>query len=98
MAQSPKGAATPKSAAAPAALPPSTPQLPFRDLLDRLDKCANALEGLLELVMPYTSEEAQRGYVSRESVHNALNPLVTNLRDAVDAGWILGKSFEGEQA
>jgi hypothetical protein len=93
-----KGAAAPTFAAAPAALSPSIQRLPVRDLLDRLDTCASALEGLLDLAMPYTCEEAQRGYVPRECVSNALAPLVENLRDAVDAGWILIKSPQGEQA
>jgi len=82
MAKSSPGAAAPQTFIA---------SLPVRNFLDQLDNCARSLEGLLDLVSPYTSEEAEHGYVSRDSVSWALTPLITNLRNAIDTGWPLIK-------
>jgi hypothetical protein len=87
-----------KAKSSPGAAAPTTfiaPQ-PVRDFLDRLDNCARSLEGLLELVTPYTLEEERKGYVPRNSVSWALTPLIESLRQAIDGGWAL--IIKGEQA
>ncbi len=82
-----KGAPAP-TAAASAALPPVLLSRELtRNNLEELDNCARILEGLLELITPYTSEEGSRATLHRESVAWALAPVTEALRAAVDQGW-----------
>lgn len=92
MAHSPKGAPAPTAAAL--AAQPDLRAL-WRDRLDCIDNWVRTLEGTVDLVTPYTTEEERRATVLRTSVAWALEPVARGLREAIDAGW---SEFQGEQA
>lgn len=66
--------------------PISTRKL-VRESLEEFENAVCALEGVLELVTPYTSEEGARATLRRESVSWALAPVTHALRAALDQAW-----------
>ena len=82
-----KGACAPTVAAPAAPSPLLLSHHLTRDALEELDNCARTLEGLLDIITPYTSQESARATLQRESVAWALGPATAALRAAVEQGW-----------
>lgn len=70
-----------------------TPRTSLRitDCLEELDNCVRTLEGLLDIVTPYTTDEGARAMLLRDSVAWALAPSVRALRAALNRGWDVQK-------
>lgn len=57
------------------------------ETFEALEQSILAVEGLLEIITPYTEQEGVRGTLRREDVAWALTPAVFALRQALDEGW-----------
>ncbi|RMX18982.1 hypothetical protein EBQ34_01100 [Vandammella animalimorsus] len=57
------------------------------ETFEALEQSILAVEGLLEIITPYTTDEGVRGTLRREDVAWALTPAVSALRQTLDEGW-----------
>lgn len=64
----------------------------LREAFEELESGILAIEGMLEIITPYTADEGQRSTLRREDVAWALTPAVRALRQALDQGWQLFQS------